>query len=333
MMKKYGNIILKAVSVMGLLLVVLPIPAIFIFDDIPKEKITSLLNIWIGLLLICGIVIVVLIRLGYRPAEKDKVEKNEKIKEIYTVYGPVVMRISVVWSILFLLSILVWCLIIKEQAVFEIFVKTSFFTSMFSGILSFFLGLFCTPKESSNSEIYKIECNNFIDYNKFMESVFLKNKLKKHYYIETQSGCGIYVYKGRKFTSINYYFIINLMDLSDESSLVELESFMNEVLRKESILCFGTVKANAMICVNEKTNNLEEKLTRFLKGCRGWTTFGIGVVFDEQKLYLPSCKGQVRIGLMQTMKREFKELFGFSEPVSKNPIIRWIVGNSRNRFD
>ena len=172
MMKKYGNIILKAVSVMGLLLVVLPIPAIFIFDDIPKEKITSLLNIWFFLILICGIVVVVLIRLGYRPYEKEKVEKNGKLKEIYTVYGPVVMRVSVVLSILFLLSILVWGLIIKEQAVFEIFVKINFYTSTFLGMLSFILLLFCTPKESSNSEVYKIECNNFIDYNKFMESVF-----------------------------------------------------------------------------------------------------------------------------------------------------------------
>ena len=332
-MKKYGNIILKAVSLIGVFLMILPVPAIFIFDDIPKEKITSLLNIWFFLILICGIVVVVLIRLGYRPDEKEKVEKNGKLKEIYTVYGPVVMRVSVVLSILFLLSILVWGLIIKEQAVFEIFVKINFYTSMFLGILSFLLGLFCTPKESSNSEVYKIECNNFIDYNKFMESVFLKNKFKKHYYTETKTGCVIYVYKGRKFTSINYYFIINLMDLSDESSLVELESFMNEVLRSESVLCFGTVKANAMICVNKRTNDFEEKLIQCSKGYRSWTTLGIGVVFDEQQVYLPSCKGQVRIGLMQTMKREFKELFGFSEPVSKNPVIRWIVGNSRNRFD
>lgn len=332
-MKKYGNIILKAVSLIGVFLMILPVPAIFIFDDIPKESTTSLLNIWFFLILICGIVVVVLIRLGYRPDEKEKIEKNGKLKEIYTVYGPVVMRVSVVLSILFLLSILVWGLIIKEQAVFEIFVKINFYTSMFLGMLSFILLLFCTPKESSNSEVYKIECNNFIDYNKFMESVFLKNKFKKHYYTETKTGCVIYVYKGRKFTSINYYFIINLMDLSDESSLVELESFMNEVLRSESVLCFGTVKANAMICVNKRANDFEEKLIQCSKGYRSWTTLGIGVVFDEQQVYLPSCKGQVRIGLMQTMKREFKELFGFSEPVSKNPVIRWIVGNSRNRFD
>ncbi len=332
-MKKHGNIILKVVSVIGLLLVVLPVPAIFIFDDLLKEKITSLLNIWIGLLLLCGIVIVVLILLGYRPDEKIKVEKKGKIKEIYTIYGPVVMRVSVILSVFFLLSILVWGLIIKEQAVFEIFVKISFFISMFLGILSFFLLLFCTPKENINSEIYKIECNNFIDYNKFMESVFLNNNFKKNYYTETKNGCGIYVYKGRKFTSINYYFIINLMNLSDESTLVELESFMNEVLRSESVLCFGTVKANAMICVNKRTNDFEEKLIQCSKGYRSWTTLGIGVVFDEKKVYLPSCKGQVRIGLMQTMKREFKELFGFSEPVSKNPFIRWIIGNSKNKFD
>ncbi|MBE6801373.1 MAG: hypothetical protein E7530_00630 [Ruminococcaceae bacterium] len=155
-MKKYGNIILKAVSLIGVFLMILPVPAIFIFDDIPKEKITSLLNIWFFLILICGIVVVVLIRLGYRPDEKEKVEKNGKLKEIYTVYGPVVMRVSVVLSILFLLSILVWGLIIKEQAVFEIFVKINFYTSMFLGILSFLLGLFCTPKESSNSEVYKL---------------------------------------------------------------------------------------------------------------------------------------------------------------------------------
>ncbi|MBQ8183615.1 MAG: hypothetical protein IJ025_06930 [Clostridia bacterium] len=330
-MKKYGNKILKAVSLIGIFLMILPVPAIFIFDDIPKESTTSLLNIWFFLLLICGIVIAVLLVLGYRPDEKEKVEKNGNPKEIYTVYGPVVMRISVVLSILFLLLIPGWGLIIKEQSIFEILVKISFFTSMFLGILSFLLLLFCTPKENNNSERYKIECNNFIDYNKFMESVFLKNKFKKHYYTETQNGCEIYVYKGRKFTSINYYFIINLTDLSDESSLVELDAFMSEVLRSESILCFGTVKANAMICVNEKTNNLEEKLTGFIKGYRGWTTSGIGVVFDEQKVYLPSCKGQVRIGLMQTMKREFKELVGISKPVSKNPLIRWIIGNSKEK--
>lgn len=332
-MKKYGDIILKVVSMIGLFLVVLPVPTLFIFDDISKERVTSLLNIWIFLLLICGIVIVALLVLGYRPNEKVKIEKNGYLKEIYTVYGPVVMRISIVLSVLFLLLILLWCLIIKEQSVFEIFVKISFFTSMFFGILSFLLGLFCTPKENNNLEIYQIEYNNFTDYNKFTESVFLKNKFKKYYCIETQNGCGIYVYKGRKFTSINYYFIINIMDLSDKGSFVELDAFMSEVLRSESTLCFGTVKAFAMICINKKTNDLEEKLLEFIKWDRGWTSFGIGVAFDEQKVYLPSCKGQVRIGLMQTMKREFKELFGFSEPVSKNPIVRWIVGNSRNKFD
>ena len=332
-MKKYGNIILKAVSVIGLLLLVLPIPAIFIFDDISKEKITSLLNIWIGLLLLCGIVIVVLILLGYRPDEKDKVEKNGKLKEIYSVYGPVVMRVSVILSIFSLLSIWIWCFIIKQQAVFEIFVKISFFTSMFMGILSFFLGLFCSPKESVNSEIYKIDCNNFIDYNKFMESVFLKNKFKKHYYTETKNGCEIYVYKGKKIASNNYYFIINVIDLSDKSLWEDLEYLRNSMLTSEYWFNWGTVKATTIICVNKRTNDFEEKLIQCSKGYRSWTTLGIGVVFDEQKVYLASCKGQVRIGLMQTMKREFKELFGFSEPVSKNPIIRWIVGNSRNRFD
>ena len=332
-MKKYGNIILKAVSLIGVFLMILPVPAIFIFDDIPKEKITSLLNIWIGLLLICGIVIVVLIRLGYRPDEKEKVEKNGKLKEIYTVYGPVLMRVSIVLCILFLSLIVVWGLITEEQRVFEILVKISFYTSMFFGMLSFLLGLFCTPKESSNSEVYKIECNNFIDYNKFMESVFLKNKFKKKYFTEAKTGCEIYVYKVRKITSINYYFIINTMDLSAKSFWEELEHLRDSMLTSEYWFDWGTVKATTIICANKRTNDFEEKLIQCSKGYRSWTTLGIGVVFDEQQVYLPSCKGQVRIGLMQTMKREFKELFGFSEPVSKNPVIRWIVGNSRNRFD
>lgn len=326
-MKKYGNKILKVTLVIEVLFIAFFVPVVFIVDclPIPWEYVDSALKLCLLVFLSLVIVTIVLLCLGCRPVEKET--ENSKLKELYSVYGPVVMRVSIILCVLFLFFIVVLMFLLKEQKAFEMVLRANFIVSMMFGAISFLLLLFCSPKEGSNSEIYKTEICNFDEYNNFMEGVLVRNKFKRHKAAVTQQGCEIYVYK-RKRASINYYFIINLKDLSDETSLAELEYFMTNVLTSESAINFGTVKASSIICVNKLTNDFEQKLLDRTKAYRLFTTLGIGVVFDEHKIYLPSCKREVRVSLLKTMKREFRELVGISKPISKNPIIRWIVGNS-----
>lgn len=324
-MKKYGNKILKIAFAISLFFGVTMIPAVFIFGEISEDYIVTVLGLWVFLFIGFGLVGVILLALGYRPDEPKPSTKNSILKENFSVFGPVVMRVSALLGGFFLFLILVWCAIVEEQKVFEIVVKVSFFISTIFGVLSFILLLCCTPKESNSSEIYRMSFDDFTSCYEFMKNAFESNKFKKRFWANTQKGCEIYVYKKQR-VSIDYYFILNLKDWSDESSLVEFERFRDEILRIESFLNFGTVKVTNIICVNEKPDDFEQKLVDKTMSYRRWTNLCIGVVFDEHKIYLPSCKQKARVGLMKSMKREFRERIGISEVVSKNPIIRLVVG-------
>ncbi len=323
-MKKHGKI-LKIIFAISLFFGVTMIPAVFIFGEISEDYVVPVLGLWLFLFIGFGLAGIVLLALGYRPDEPKLTTKNSILKENFSIFGPVVMRVSALLWILFLFLILVWCAIIEEQKVFEIVVKVSFFTSTIFGVLSFILLLCCTPKESNSSEIYRMSFDDFTSCYEFMKNVFENNKFKKRFWANTQKGCEIYVYKKQR-VSIDYYFILNLKDWSDESSLVEFERFRDEVLSIESFLNFGTVRVTNIICVNQKQDDFEQKLVERTSSYRGWTTLCIGMVFDEHKIYLPGCKQKTRVGLMKVMKREFRERIGISEVVSKNPIIRWVVG-------
>lgn len=324
-MKKYGNKMLKIVFATSLFFCVTMIPAVFISSEISEEYVVLTLYLWLLLFIGFGLAGIVLLALGYRPDKSRTTSENNIFKENFSIFGPVVMRISALLWLFFLFLILVWCAIIEEQKVFEIGVKVIFFTSTIFGVLSFILLLCCTPKESNSSEIYRMSFDDFTSCYEFMKNVFENNKFKKRFWEETRQGCKIYVYKKQRL-SIDYYFILNLKEWSDKSSIVEFERFRDKILSIESFLNFGTVRVTNIICVNEKPDDFEQKLVDKTKSYRRWTNLCIGVVFDERKIYLPSCKQKARVSLMKTMKREFRERIGVSEVISKNSLIRWIVG-------
>ncbi|MBO5065078.1 MAG: hypothetical protein J6D06_03090 [Clostridia bacterium] len=323
-MNKNGNKILKITFAISLFFCLTMIPAVLIAGELSEDYVILVLGLWLFLFIGFGLVGIILLFLGYRPDEPKLTTKSGTIKDVFSAFGPVVMRISALLWLFFLFLILVWCAVIKEQKIFEVVVKLSFSTSTIFGVLSFILLLCCTPKESNSSEIYQMHFDDFTSYYEFMKNVFENNKFKRRFYEETRQGCEIYVYKKQR-VSIDYYFILNLKDWSDESALVEFERFRDEILNIESFLNFGTVKVTNIICVNENPDNFEQKLFDKTTSYRRWTNLCIGVVFDEGKICLPSCKQKGRISLMKTMKREFRERIGVSEVISKNLLIRWIV--------